>query len=221
MKGLIRLVTLVVLGCGVALAAPARDKFAVVTEGATSCKFEAYAIDPDPRGTNIRAAPRANATVLGWMAPRRYMARTYSIGSLFDVVGSKNGWLLIKNAREDAPFDQSQTYAFAGPGWIWGGFAGFAIGDERLFAAPSANARVKLWLMDEGRNHHWTGMDFDITAIHACHGEFAEVSVRPRYDKRARTQRGWMFNFCTLQLTPCDYPYPSGVDRPTHYKFPG
>ena len=29
----------------------------------------AFAIDPDPRGTNVRSAPRANASVIGHLVP--------------------------------------------------------------------------------------------------------------------------------------------------------
>ena len=175
---------------------------AIETAGASRCAIRGYLSDRDPKGTNVRAAPRANAPVIGLLPPQSRLENEDEIvGVAFEIIGSKDGWLLIQNPDRGA---------LGGPGWISGRLVGFTIGSPRLLASPADNAKTVASLQfsgDEG-----VGPDsFEVRQVHACQGHFAEVTIRlapsikpqPGMDKPLR---GWVGKVCSNQLTTCD-PY--------------
>jgi hypothetical protein len=83
----------------------------VDTSGVSQCKTRGFSIDPDPNGTNIRSAPRANAPVIGHLSARVRLAPDTYTGPEFEI-GSKDGWLLIRND---------------GRGWISGRLVGVTL----------------------------------------------------------------------------------------------
>jgi hypothetical protein len=210
---LARLALIAMLGLATALAASAAQAAPVETQGATACDIGAFATDHNPKGTDARAAPRADAAVIGHLPPLFYLSKDDYTGAEFRVIGAKDGWLLIEKVR----YENTLEYAFEGPGWIPGNLAAVQIGDERLFAAPLANAPIIVWLMDGVRG--WGGTSFQVTQIHSCQGKFAEITVQPP-EKNLKPHRGWVSGTCTAQLTTCDSPYPADVHRPEDYRYP-
>ncbi len=206
-----RWLLLAVLGVATWLPDTTKAATPVDTQGATQCDFGAYATDPNPKGTDVRAAPRADAPVIGHLPPLYRLSPDNSTGAEFQVMGAKDGWLLIGKGKH--AIDNS----FEGPGWIPGNIASLSIGDERLFAAPSTNAPIIVWLMDIARG--WGGDSFGVTQILSCQGQFAEITVQPP-DKNLKARSGWVTGTCTSQLTTCDYSYPDGVKRPEDYQYP-
>jgi hypothetical protein len=195
------------LGLGAALAfssfaGHAASAAAVDSAGASKCSIRGYLSDPDPKGTNVRAAPRANAPVIGHLPPRSgYEGSNEMVGVEFEIIGSKDGWLLIQNPEK---------VAFNGPGWISGRLVGFTIGSPRLLAGPADNAKVVADL--HGQGEEGFGPDsFGVLQVHACQGHFAEVtialapSIKPPPGKD-KPMRGWVGKVCSNQLTTCD-PY--------------
>ena len=85
------------LGASLALAGVAAQAAPLDTAGASRCEVTGYAKDRDPKGTNVRIAPRADAAVIGRLAPLTKISADEWTGVEFDIVGSKDGWLLIKN----------------------------------------------------------------------------------------------------------------------------
>ena len=82
---------------GLALATTQAAAAPLDTTGASQCEARGWAKDKDPKGTNIRNAPRADAPVIGHLAPLTKIAADEWTGVEFDIVGSKGGWLLIKD----------------------------------------------------------------------------------------------------------------------------
>lgn len=187
--------------CGLLMFVP-MAAHAVETAGASHCAIRGYLSDRDPKGTNVRAAPRANALVIGVLPPRsRHESDDEIVGVELEIIGSKDGWLLIQNPDRGA---------LGGPGWISGRLVGFTIGSPRLLVGPADSAKTVASLQilgDEG-----AGPDsFEVRQVHACQGHFAEVTIRlapsikapPGLDKPLR---GWVGKVCSNQLTTCD-PY--------------
>ena len=171
-----------------AVAAPAVD-----TAGASSCTIRGYLTDRDPKGTNVRGAPRADAPIVGHLPSAAMQPEVREIeGPEFDIVGAKNGWLLIRNA------EFGDGVLFAGPGWISGRLAGTTINNSLMRAGPSETAAVTLSL--ENTDKGWGPDSYTVLQIHNCSGEFADVSAR---DPDGRVSRGWVTKLCSAQLTTC------------------
>src|SRR4030095_11238503 len=83
-------------GTSLALAGVAAQAAPLDTAGASQCEFTGYAKDRDPKGTNVRIAPRADAAVIGRLAPLTKISADEWTGVEFDIVGSKDGWLRSK-----------------------------------------------------------------------------------------------------------------------------
>lgn len=172
------------------------------TAGASRCSTHAYLNDPDPKGTNVRAAPSAKAPVVGRLPPRAPMedAPSEIVGVEFEIVGSKDGWLLVRDPDRGA---------FKGPGWIFGGLVSGTLGGAKLLAAPAGNAKVVASLQHLGETA--IGADsFEVLQVHACQGHYVDVTVRlapsiePYPGLPKQPMRGWVAKMCSTQLTTCD-----------------
>src|SRR5262245_43251536 len=124
MEGSLQLAALLAAGLvlpGLVLHSAAAQQ-AVDTTGATTCDTRGFTLDPDPKGTNIRSAPRADAQVIGRLLPRDYYEHDRKsgvvVGQEFRIVGSKDGWLLIRDVEPEADRQGRLAGAFAGPGWV-------------------------------------------------------------------------------------------------------
>jgi hypothetical protein len=157
----------------------------------------AFATDPDPTGSNIRSAPRPSAAVIGHLPPRQSLGGDDYASAEFDVIGSKDGWLLIQNAR--AATKGAEVQIFVGPGWISGGLAGVLLGSPALRAEPRQNAATRVRLTNETKN--WGPNSYRVARIHGCFGEFIEATTTPPLGPAVR---GWSYRPCASQLTTCD-----------------
>lgn len=183
----------------IVFAAAAAASAPVVTTSDAVCHINGYNADKDMTGTNIRSAPDAKAPVIFRLMPENEPDDTY--GAEFEVIGSKNGWLLIRNAEEGQYGDGDGKIVFKGPGWISGALVGFTINDSALRSAPSANAKVVANLEgDNGAGGVWGPDSFGVTRVYGCSGDFADVSgVTPT----KKTYRGWVTKLCGNQRTTC------------------
>jgi len=184
--------------CGVTLlASPTTQAASIETKGATSCTIQAFAIDPDPKGSNIRSAPRPDAPVIGHLPPRLHLSPVDIVGAEFKVIGSRDGWLLIQNAEATVNEQLNTVHPFEGPGWISGRLVGVRLGIANLRAQPRRDAAVIAQLRNEKEG--WGPDSFRVSGIHACEGDFVDVTTA-----WPRKLRGWSWNPCASQLTTCD-----------------
>src|SRR5581483_9500132 len=145
------------------------------------------------------SAPRSNAPVIGRMPATAHITPDDVVGADFDVIGSKDGWLLIRNVVFDDPAGKADRLVFPGPGWISGGLAGVQLAELTLKSAPHSYAPIVATLMDTGRG--WGPDSFRVQRIRACDGVFLEVDV---LNLDGKPLHGWIGNSCTSQLTTCD-----------------
>jgi hypothetical protein len=90
--------------------------------------------------SHIRSAPRADAPIIGQLAPRRRIAPDTYTGVEFEIVGSKDGWLLLKKDEDvQADFTLDAAHAADGRGWVSGRLVGITLG-----AKPSMPARPSM-----------------------------------------------------------------------------
>ena len=171
----------------------------VSTASDAVCSIHGYNADKDMTGTNLRSGPDAKAPVIFRLMPEKEPEDNY--GAEFQVIGSKNGWLLIRNAELGAYGDGNGKIVFKGPGWISGALVGFTINDSNMRSGPSSGAKVIARLEgDNGEGGVWGPDSFGVTRVYGCSGDFAEVSgVTPT----KKTYRGWVTKLCANQRTTC------------------
>jgi hypothetical protein len=188
-----------VLTSGGALAQPALD-----LAGAAQCASYGYGTDRDPKGTNVRAAPRVTGAIVGRLPPRAGLEldKQTVVGPEFAIIGSKDGWLLIKYIS----IDQTKTLQ----GWVSGRLVGGTVGSTKLMATPDEEGKVVATLTGQLKDGSGYGpYNFEIMQIHGCRQRFVDVTVRllpaikPPPDK-AKPLRGWANRVCSTQLTTCD-----------------
>jgi hypothetical protein len=165
----------------------------------TPCNISGYTEDPDPQGTNVRAAPRRDAPVIG-VLPHAVPSAGTTIAPEFEIIGSRDGWLLIRDAFQGSYEDAPERRVFAGPGWVAGNLVRFTINSSALRAAPHDTAREVLQLFGSNDASGWGPDSVTIERVHGCSGSFAEVSIQTPAGKRAR---GWATHLCNNQVTTC------------------
>ena len=170
----------------------------VQTAGVTACAITGWSGDPDPAGLNVRAAPNKDAKVIGRIpAARDQAGDTYS--AEFDIVGSRDGWLLIRNAHfADYGGGKGDQVVFVGPGWVFADKVRFLINSIDLHRSPGADAPVVAKLSARGGA---SGPDSaNIDHVYGCSGAFAEIAVHMEHQSPTR---GWATGICSNQVTTC------------------
>lgn len=160
-----------------------------------TCDFDAIVTDPDPAGTNVRAAPDAKAEVL-FVMPHAHGED--DLAPEVHVRALRRGWAQIDTVTVGGYGDEPERVVFAGTGWVSTRLIGFAFGgeDARLHAAPADDAAVTLDMNGEG-----TGPDsVTVTAIRGCRGRWVDVDVTTGDGRKGR---GWGVGVCANQVTTC------------------
>jgi hypothetical protein len=188
---------IVTLGCAVALLSPlAAAAQALDTTGATPCEVRGWARDPDPRGTNVRSAPRDGAPIIGHVAAMVRIAPDEITGTEFDIVAFKDGWLLIRDGS-DSGLTFDPAHAADGRGWISATLVGAQLRTIAFRSAPHRDAPQIAHLAGD----NWGPDSVKVSAVHGCRGGYIEVTATPIGGKPLR---GWSYKPCSLQLTTCD-----------------
>jgi len=188
---------IVTLGCALALGSPTAAAQPLDTAGATACEVRAFAIDRDPKGTNVRSAPRANAPIIGHLVPMIRIDKDEYSGVDFDIVAFKDGWFLIKNGSNDG-LKLDATHKDDGRGWISARVVSVQLRVPALRSAPRREAREIAHLVGD----NWGPDSVTVSAVHGCQGPYMEVTTTPIGGKAP--VRGWSYKPCSNQLTTCD-----------------
>ena len=178
-------------------AAPARAA-TIDTSGLTACSLSGWSNDPDPAGLNIRSAPRADAEIISRIPPARAQAGD-SYAAEFDIIGSRNGWLLVRNVKfADYGSGKGDKAVFAGPGWVFADKVRFTINRAEVRGTPDEHAKVMAELRSADDS---AGPDSAfIDHVYGCSGAFAEAAVH--MDGKPPV-RGWVTGICSNQVTTC------------------
>ena len=159
------------------------------------CEFSGWSGDPDPAGLNVRAAPSADAPIVGRLPPpERIEGRDFATG--FDVVEARNGWFRIVNARRWD--DDGSRPSNLPSGWISGRYLDFALQTDRAYAAPDPGSAV---VATSWRDRNDERHDLAVENATACRGEWIRLTVTG-HDRRPR--EAWVRGVCGMQETTCD-----------------
>ena len=185
------------LGCALALAPVAAAAQPLDTTGATECQVRGWANDTDPKGTNVRSAPRADAPIIGRLAPLSNIGGDTWTGVEFEIVAYKDGWLLIRDGDPRDGLKLDAGHEGDGRGWISAKLVGVQLRVPAFRSAPRSDAPEVAHLM----GNDWGPGSVGVSAVHSCQGPYIEVTATPIGGKPVR---GWSYKPCSSQLTTCD-----------------
>lgn len=189
--------SLLLLGFGLVAIQVAAQAAPLDTSGASQCQVRGFATDFDPKGTNVRGAPRADAPIIGRLAPPALIAPGFHEGVEFEIVGSKDGWLLIQNPDPKSGMTLDPAHAADGRGWISGKLVSATPGRRELRTAPHRDAP----LVADLDGPTFTPVAFIVKIAHGCRGRYLEVTLEGTPGK---PMRGWILAPCSNQRTTCD-----------------
>jgi hypothetical protein len=132
-------------------------------------------IDPDPAGRNVRDAPNVNGRRLGVIAPP-FVEGEFTLPAWFDIIASRNGWLLIENVELDGYVAEvvGQT-AFTGRGWISGRGVLVTVQTSLGFASPSHQAPIVFDARDAGGIVDGRAEGMQVRGVAACSGNWVQL----------------------------------------------
>ncbi len=163
------------------------------------CWFKGYLQDKDPAGTNLRAAPNARAEVLARVPNRRDEAGIM-IAPEFQVIGSKDGWFLVRNMRWEG-YDLPGAPIFSGTAWVSAALVGAVMEDIDLRQRPEPKSPLVMKLRGKGPDgQEWSAGDLKVQRMHGCSGSMVDVTFELPGKK---TARGWASGACANQVTTC------------------
>ena len=147
----------------------------------TNCDVNAYVIDPDPKGMNVRSGPGSTFKIIGNL-PKQDVE-----GIGVHITGSKGDWVRIDLAVEEGA-EQERTF-FKGEGWLYGPLLGVdgIGGGTKLYQQARTRSRVVGNLPG--------GSDGAI--VRGCQGKWMYVEYKKL--------RGWAApdTLCSNSLTTC------------------
>jgi len=147
----------------------------------TRCDVDAYVIDRDPNGMNVRSGPGSTYKIIGNLPNQD----VNGIG--VHLTGSKGDWMRVDIAVEEGG-DDDRTF-FKGDGWLYGPLLGVdGVGSgTTLFREPSTKSSTigNLPGGSEG------------ATVRGCQGKWIYLEYK--------TLRGWAApgTYCTNSLTTC------------------
>jgi hypothetical protein len=183
-----------------AVAAPeASAETAWVPSSETACAIEGWAVDIDPKGLNVRAAPGKNAPVVGTLPP--YVRGEHDVGVEVKIIGSRDGWLRITSAKDLPDLTElPPRKTYSGEGWVHDSRIRFAIQSGVGWQRPDNGSAQRI------RRDGWLTNGGEITQVLACQDKWALVD----YKLQEAQGRAWFRGICSNQVTTCE-----GVD-PDH-----
>ncbi len=177
--------------------------------------------DDAPEGRNVRAGPSASTARLGVLPPPLTEDRVPNLERLlpveFNIIGSENGWLRIRNARYDEDLAGAPVPAvFSDEGWISGRGVGVIVQTQLGFAEPSHDSAVLI----DGRPHanldgwrqrgiagctgQWVLVDWQEPAAPFEGQEPARWLDQAIVSRAPFTLRAWSAGVCNILETTCE-----------------
>ncbi|MFG1374473.1 SH3 domain-containing protein [Xanthobacter oligotrophicus] len=175
------------------------------------CRIKGWALNDTRHSLPVRAAPSADAKVVGHLAPVRVTPDSGQ-GSEegwrveFDITGYSHGWFRIAKATPPGtpygdPPPKRYPRTYAGTGWIRASEAGGAYANSqmpvrRLLSAPHVDAPGEPPGADVAGPDGALSIDGTLVRLFACSANWALTESR---DGR----RGWWRGICSNQVTNC------------------
>lgn len=160
----------------------------------TACGIRGgWSDDKDPAGLNVRAAPSANAAILGRLPTARYEAEfERDMRSGFAIVEVRDGWVRIREA-----YDPAGKALDLPEGWISARHVGFDLQTDKAFAEPDPTSAV----VAKTRFTNGVERRFAWRDLAGCRGAWVRMTFT---GADGVEKSGWARGVCNSQETSCD-----------------
>lgn len=180
--------------------------------GARKCSgIRGYLNDGTAGGRAVRKQPDDASPVLGRVAPPSTgPGGDYEVAVGFDILASRDGWLLIEGAADDVELTgQPARSNYSGRGWIRSERVAVGLQTGQAFAEPRHSSALLVRAAEPNSLA-------DLVEIAACDGNWVLGRWRPsapstvRYEPAAvvstdpLTLEAWATGICNIQETSCD-----------------
>lgn len=182
--------------------APKKSFTQIKASTETVCELEGFVTEIDPKGLNVRERAAKGAKILGVIPPALFEKKESGLGYLVKpevkIIGSENGWIKIKDAREAGIFEEliglKPRKMYSGVGWVYGQHLTVKSQAKSAYAEPTKKSRI---LHSESAEMNFDRIDsFQLLG---CQGEWAHV-----FDKDLKKDHQyWLDKICGLQETTC------------------
>lgn len=168
-------------------------------EGVRLCHVSAYLQDRDPAGTNLRAGPGTTAAIVKRI-PNQRKEGGERIAPEFEIIGAKDGWLLVRNIRW-AGYDLKEALIHPGPVWISASLAMASIEGHDIREKPEPRSPLVMKLTSKNEDgEEVPGGEAMPKRVHGCSGSMLDVTLELPTKKSVR---GWANGACANQVTTC------------------
>jgi hypothetical protein len=185
----------------------------------TECAIEGWSKETHQPGLEVHASAEKNSEVIGILPAYVINFDSRNFGVEFEIIGSYQGWLKIRGAKDDPDRSHQPLRAtYPGTGWIPSTSIDFMVQSASGHLRPDAVSPKILdlkgdWLTEMGR----------IERVIACSGEwvlldYSLVSQRnqqtmglkelTKTEQKASQGRAWFRGVCANQETTCETSWP-------------
>lgn len=160
------------------------------------CSIQVYLSQAGRGGVYLRAGPGDRFPIIGRL-PKIDVNDQYPS---FQIIGSRNGWFLIRNPYQGGGQYGQLKRLYKGLAWLAPNLIGFYMEGYTLYSEPRIHSPVLLKLKDN--EEEWSGSEVTVEQVHDCSGRFLDVTVRRQGGQRVR---GWFAAICGNQNTSCGF----------------
>ncbi|MEW8383804.1 MAG: SH3 domain-containing protein, partial [Candidatus Thiodiazotropha taylori] len=185
----------------------------------TECRIEGWSKETHQPGLPVRSSAGIDAQVIGTLPAYVINFDSHNFGIEFQIIGSHQGWLKIRGAKDDPDRSRLPLRAtYPGIGWIPGESTAFMVQSGSGHLRPDAGSPKLLdlkgdWLTSMGR----------IEQVIACDGEWVlldyslakqrnpqTLALKRLTETERQTTRGraWFRGVCASQETTCETSWP-------------
>ncbi|MBW9258200.1 MAG: hypothetical protein K1562_11320 [Candidatus Thiodiazotropha sp. (ex. Lucinisca nassula)] len=185
----------------------------------TECRIEGWSKETHQHGLPVHSAAGIDAQVVGSLPAYVINFDSHNFGIEFQIIGSRQGWLKIRGAKDDPDRSKLPLRAtYSGIGWIPGESVEFMVQSDSGHLQPDAESPKLIDLKGD-----WLTSMGKIEQVIACSGEWVLLDYslgkqrnlqslalkRLTEAERQTTQgRAWFRGVCANQETTCEFSWP-------------
>jgi len=187
-----------------------------------NCSFGAFVQESAPAGLNVRQTPSLSGKIIGKLPPviENPDLAGFKIKIEVDVLGSKNGWFFISNAKDNTTLTgKSARSVFSGRGWVSGRKLTVKSQANKGYLQPLTTSPIAVSSNDNAGFDNdemvragqlisclgnWVLVDYSINKLSADMVKSLNLQAVAKTGIDKEHLQVWVNQICAIQETSCD-----------------